>query len=238
VNKLRRGHLLGNRFDVIVAGAHPGRVERANATAREIRERGLPNFYGPQRFGARGDNAERGRERLGSPRRGVADRFLASAFQASLFNAWLCERMRRELFAVVLEGDVAKRLDNGALFDVVDAAAESARMARREITYTGPVYGARMRPASGVADELEREVLASSGVDAAAFSRARLNGTRRAARLFVEDLELVEHPDGVRLRFSLPKGAYATTLLREFMKSEVPLDGAPEPALDLGDGDG
>jgi len=158
------------------------------------------------------------------PRAGSADRFLLSAFQAWMFNAWLCERMRRQLFETVLAGDVAKRLDNGALFDVVDASAENARMARREITYTGPMFGARMRRSSGLPAELERAVLAAFGLDESAFARARLSGTRRAARIFVDDLEISEHPRGVRLRFSLPKGAYATTLLREVMKTETPPD--------------
>jgi tRNA pseudouridine13 synthase len=223
-NKLRRGHLLGNRFEVLVASAHPDRVARAAAIARALETRGLPNFYGPQRFGANGDNAVRGRALLDAPRGGWADRFLMSALQASLFNAWLGERMRRDLFAIVLAGDVAKRVDNGALFDVVDAAAENERMSRREITFTGPIHGARMRCASGVPAELEREVLASSDVDAGSFARARLSGSRRAARLYVDDLEIAEQPGGVRLRFSLPKGAYATTLVRELTKAELPLD--------------
>jgi tRNA pseudouridine13 synthase len=51
--------------------------------------------------------------------------------------------------------------------------------------------------------------------------RARLNGSRRAARLLLNDLCIEPHLEGLLFTFSLPKGAYATTVLREFMKAEV-----------------
>jgi tRNA pseudouridine13 synthase len=53
--------------------------------------------------------------------------------------------------------------------------------------------------------------------------RARLDGSRRPARLFLDDLSIESHPEGLLFTFALPKGAYATTVLREFMKSEVAL---------------
>jgi len=58
------------------------------------------------------------------------------------------------------------------------------------------------------------------------LNRARINGSRRTARLFVGDLEIEEHPKGVCFTFSLPKGSYATTLMSEFMK---PDEGLPDP---------
>jgi tRNA pseudouridine13 synthase len=50
------------------------------------------------------------------------------------------------------------------------------------------------------------------------LKRARLNGSRRPARLLVDDLQIVSHPEGLLFSFSLPKGAYATIVLREFLK--------------------
>lgn len=221
-NKLRRGHLLGNHFEILIEDAHADALARAEQIARAITAQGLPNFFGPQRFGADARNAERGRELLRAARGDWHSRFMLSAFQSLLFNAWLVERLQRGQFEEIVPGDVGKRLDNGALFDVADAPSENARMARREITYTGPIYGTRMRPASGPAGELELEVLRAFEVGAADLERARLDGSRRAARIFVEDLALAAEGSGLRLRLSLPKGAYATTLLREMMKSDEP----------------
>jgi tRNA pseudouridine13 synthase len=227
-NKLRRGHLLANRFDILIESCGADALARAREIVLAIQDRGLANFYGPQRFGADGRNAERGRDRLASSRRDWTSRFLVSAYQASLFNMWLAERMRRGDFRRILDGDVAKRTDNGALFDVADAAVEGERMERGEITYSGPIFGARMRGARGAAGELEAAILRESGVSAADFARAGARGTRRAARIGADELR-VEAALGaggdpaVRVRVRLPKGAYATVLLREIMKSDATL---------------
>jgi tRNA pseudouridine13 synthase len=220
-NKLRRGHSIGNRFHVLIEDVSENALAAARAIAREIGVRGLPNFYGPQRFGADAKNAERGRRLLHAPRSDARSRLMLSALQSHLFNAWLAERVRIGRFDVVSPGDVGKRVDNGALFDVVDEEAENARMQKHEITYTGPMYGARMRPAHGAAGELEGEILRRHEIDVAEFARAGLDGSRRAARIFVDDLEIAGEASCVHARFSLPKGAYATVLLRELMKTEA-----------------
>ena len=227
-NKLKPGHLLGNRFRILVLDPHEDTLSRAEAIRRTLEDRGLPNFYGEQRFGARGQNVEKGREALmgKGPREKWLRKLLLSAYQSALFNAWLVERIRNGWFETVLQGDLAKKTDTGGLFEVEDAAVESERFRERKITYTGPIYGAKMRWATGKPGDLEQEVLSSEGVSVETLNRARLNGSRRTARLFVGDLEIEEHPRGVCFTFSLPKGAYATTLMREFMKSD---EGIPDP---------
>jgi tRNA pseudouridine13 synthase len=222
-NKLRRGHLLGNRFCIVVLDPQPEAMARAGAIAQALQAHGLPNFYGVQRFGINGDNARQGREVLvgRGPRKQWLRRFLLSAYQAALFNAWLTERIRRDWFERVLTGDIAKKTDTGGLFEVEDAEVELPRFQRGEITTTGPIYGARMRWAGGEPGELERKVLEAAGVTAEMLRRARLDGSRRPARLLLNDLCIEPHPDGLLFTFSLPKGAYATTVLREFMKTEV-----------------
>ena len=224
-NKLRRGHLLGNRFRIVVLHPEPEAIARVEVIAQTLQSHGLPNLYGAQRFGIDGDNARRGREVLlgQGPRERWLKRFLLSAYQAALFNTWLTERIRRGWFERLLTGDIAKKTDTGGLFEVMDAAVEFPRFQQKEITYTGPIYGARMRWASGEPGELERTVLEAAEVTTGMLRRARLDGSRRPARLFLNDLLIEPHPDGLLFTFVLPKGAYATTVLREFMKTEVAL---------------
>lgn len=224
-NKLKTGHLLGNRFQIVVVDPVPEAIARARAIAAALAERGLPNFYGDQRFGIAGDNARRGREALlgRGPRQHWLRRFLLSAYQAALFNLWLARRIDRGWFDHLLTGDIAKKIDSGGLFEVTDAAVERPRFARGEITYTGPIYGARMRWAGGQSGELERAILAEEGVTEEVWRRARLEGTRRPARLLLSDLAIQPHVQGLHVTFTLPAGAYATTVLREFMKAETPL---------------
>lgn len=221
-NKIKAGHLLGNRFRIVVLGPDHAALPQAEAVVEALRQRGLPNYYGPQRFGREGDNAERGREILLSgrgPRKRWLRRLLLRAYQSALFNTWLVARIERGWFQRVVVGDVAKKRDTGGLFEVDDVGTAQPRFERDEITYTGPIYGSRMWWAKGEAGDLEREVLVRADVTEEMLDRARLDGSRRRARLVLEDLQIASHPDGLLLTFSLPKGSYATTVLREVMKA-------------------
>jgi tRNA pseudouridine13 synthase len=54
-NKLRRGHLAGNRFTCVLRGVDPAGEPRVTAIVRELADRGVPNYFGNQRFGGQGD---------------------------------------------------------------------------------------------------------------------------------------------------------------------------------------
>jgi len=226
-NKLRPGHARGNRFRVTVRG---GDLPRARACAEALSARGLPNFFGPQRFGADGSNAAVGRALLLGLRtpeagRAARDRFLRrlciSAFQSELFNRWLEERIGDGLFAVALAGDVLKKLDSGGLFTCQDPAVDGARLARFEISPAGPMFGRKLREASGEPLAREQRLLAAAGIGLADLARGggEAEGTRRAARLPVA-VELHPLPDGYLACFELPGGSYATVVMRELLKGE------------------
>ncbi|MEW5725921.1 MAG: tRNA pseudouridine(13) synthase TruD [Thermodesulfobacteriota bacterium] len=220
-NKLKTGHLLGNRFTIVLADPAPGAIETAKTIAKTLAEKGLPNYFGEQRFGREGDNAAKGLEALEG--RGPKDRwtrrFLLSAFQSHLFNAWLAERIGRGWFDQLLMGDVAKKTDTGGLFLVEDEAAERPRFEAREITYTGPIYGAKMKEAQDQPGRLEQEILDRFEIIPAKLKKAGLDGSRRPARLYLPEIPITPHDQGLLLQFDLPKGSYATTLLREFTKT-------------------
>jgi len=224
-NKLRTGHLLGNRFVIQVLSPEPGAAERVPGIVETLRERGLPNFYGSQRFGRGGSNIEEGRRLLlGEIRRKPwLSRFLLSAYQSYLFNLWLAARIRAGWFGQVLPGDIARKEDTGGIFEVEDAPAEQLRFQSREISYTGPIYGKKLRCATGEPGQLEARILDEAGVTTEMLRRARLDGTRRLACIFLSDLCVEPQPEGLTFSFSLPKGGYATILLREFMKAEPQL---------------
>lgn len=215
-NKLRRGHLLGNRFRVVVRGAEgPDAVTHAAGIVDGLAAHGVPNWFGLQRFGADRQNASRGRRLIHGAR--GPDRWTASvwlsAWQAELFNRWLLARLGG--LERVLRGDVVKKTDTGGLFTVEDAAAEQRRLDAGEIVVTGPLFGGRMREAEGEAGEMERRVLMKDGVTPARLSRLRLPGARRVAMLRPADVSVEAAEGGVVVEFSLPKGSYATTVLRE-----------------------
>lgn len=226
-NKLRLGHLLGNRFQIVVSGLEIAPEEaliRAQAVFGAIERRGIPNYFGPQRLGADGSNVRDGLELL---RGGAAKRdkwlrrFLISAYQSYLCNRYLARRMEMGAFDQLLSGDVAKKYATGGMFEVVDLATEQPRYAAHEISFTAPIFGAEMWQAKAAAGELEQAVLAEAATTLDDFARVRTEGTRRLGRLLLSELSVAVHEAGIVVTFFLPKGAYATTVLREVMKTDI-----------------
>ncbi len=220
-NKLKLGHLLGNRFRIRVRGAVSDSLERVRPILDVVRRRGVPNAFGPQRFGVDGANAEKGRALLAGrrERRGFLRRLYLSAWQSRVFNAWLARRIQSDHFDCLLEGDVAKKTDTGGLFTVTDPLEDTARLHRGEIVPTGPLFGYRMRAALGEPGRVEEEMLRAEGVDATALRRLRVAGDRRRARVDPKNLEVTDTSDGPVFAFELPKGAYATVVMREFLEN-------------------
>ena len=227
-NKLKTGHLKGNRFRIFVKGAN---AERAEAVLRRLREKGLPNYYGPQRFGLYGKNPEKGLELIrGKKSRGRPwlKRFLLGSVQSLLFNAYLAERLRRGLYDRFLKGDVAKKHASGGEFLVEDPERENPRAQALEISPTGPLFGKKYFEAEDASRALEDEILERYGLTRADFAARR--GARRPIRVPLLEASVEPAAEGVWLSFFLPKGSYATSLLREVMKKNPEAEGPGDPA--------
>ncbi len=248
-NKLRTGHLHGNRFQVLVRGAgfqpagptNDGQVENlpheaALAIAERVRQFGVPNYYGSQRFGNKNSTLKLGlkllneaRESNAAPReadrpnRRFLHRLALSAAQSWLFNNVLAERLRDGLLHQVLLGDIMQKCESGGIFDVRDVAAEQPRFEARETVISGPMFGPKMKPTLHEPAVREQRVLAASGLTLDCFRRFGhlAEGTRRPLLIWPEDLQVRPVTDGLLFEFSLPSGAYATVVLREFMKNEL-----------------
>ena len=226
-NKLRPGHLRGNRFRVVVRGVGASALARAEAIAARLREIGAANLFGPQRFGKSGDNAALGRSLLLRETQ-VRDRFLRrmalSALQSELFNRCLAARISGGLFATAIEGDVLKKRATGGLFVCEDVAADAPRVASGEVDPAGPLPGHSLFAARGEALRREQAVLEEAGVDPASFAAGgeEMQGARRPYRIPVEELRIEPAgPDALAIAFALPKGSYAVSVLREITKSDV-----------------
>jgi tRNA pseudouridine13 synthase len=223
-NKLRPGHLRGNLFRILIRDANDTDVE---LILDRIRTDGLPNFYGPQRFGRDGETATLGMSLLRGEATKVRNPFLRklalSAAQSLMFNDYLARRMNDGLLRTVLAGDVMAKWPVGGMFTAEDVATEQARFDRRELVTAGPMFGRKTFPAKGPAADREAAVLESAGLSRSSFEGfgKLVMGTRRHNLVYVDDLSANREPAGLRLTFTLPAGSYATVLLREVMKTDV-----------------
>lgn len=229
-NKLKTGHLQGNRFAIVVRGIDPARHADVTSAFERIAKDGVPNAFGAQRFGRDGDNLERARAWLTGQARPPGDprlrRLHFSALQSAAFNAVLEARVQDGTWLVPLLGDLLKKEETGGMFVCTDVQMDRERAASGELCPTGPIVGDKMRQPEHDAFDLEQRIVAPfiEGID---LRRARAlgEGTRRPLRLRVS--ELLHSPTigestidsrlvgegALTVRFVLPKGAYATTVL-------------------------
>jgi len=200
--KLRPGQLLGNAFRIRLRDVE-GNGWR-DALPRLAAE-GAPNYFGPQRFGR--DNFEQARSWLPERRRRRVSRFrqglYLSVLRSYLFNEVLAARVRDGTWKEPLCGDV------------VECGWPS-----------GPLWGRGRLATRGPVAELEEAAVAGLADIRDGLEHAGLTQERRPLGLKPLDFEWEVEPAGsLLLGFSLPPGAYATSLLREAF------------ALDVGDGD-
>jgi len=217
-NKLRLGHLAGNRFKVFIAG---GDIEMARNSLTALFDCGVPNFFGPQRFGVEGKNIEDGLRVLkgfGKFGRWKRD-LLVSSVQSLLFNEILARRMEEGVLGAALPGDVMQKTDSGGLFVCEDPEVDSRRLTMKAVVPTGPIFGRKMKQPAGAPAQAEKQVLADFGLPEDLFRRE--NGTRRALAFHLEDPKVEEGEGGIWLHFVCPPGCYATSVIREVAESGV-----------------
>lgn len=248
-NKLKPGHLRGNRFTIVLRDLAPGTATLIADGLTRAGASGVPNAFGPQRFGRDGDNPERalawiaGRER--GPRDKKQQRFVFSSLQSLWFNQLLALRVADGSWGKILLGDLAKKRE-GALFSVGEADLDDARRRAEtcEVSPTGPMFGASMRWPEHHPLALEKQILEASGLGDEELTRMRHvgEGTRRSLRLEVSDVEVrpsagdegkgFETLDSLTTSFVLPKGGYATTVLGEVCTLQQEPDAHREEAIE------
>ncbi len=218
--KLRRGALRCNRFRVRLTGLEASADALEERLAR-IATTGVPNYFGAQRFGRGGGNLDLAERLFAGERLRRRDReFALSAARALIFNDVLARRVARGDWERLIDGDVLILDGRGSVFPA-DAADKTlaGRVARRELHPTGPLWGRGEPRPVGTAGALEAEVAAARSAFARGLESAGATMARRSLRLVPRGLDWELGEGGCRLAFSLPAGEYATTLVRELVRT-------------------
>lgn len=217
--KLPRGALAGNRF-VLVLRDVEGDREAIGQRLQSIAERGVPNYFGEQRFGRGGDNVAQALAMFAGRRVRREERtLLLSAARSELFNRVLAARVHAGNWDSALEGEVWSLAGSRSVFGPEPFTDELARrLAEFDIHPSGPLWGrGELRSRAAVA-ELEVQALTADDALAlrAGLESAGLEQERRALRLRPADPCWHWLDDSsLQLSFSLPPGAYATVVLAE-----------------------
>ncbi len=221
--KLPRGALAGNRFAVRIRARDGGGAELAVRLAPRlaaIEQRGVPNYFGAQRFGRGGGNLQPSAaslRRLPPQQRA----FALSAARSMIFNALLAARVSDGSWEQLRAGDVANLDGRGSVFPVEAVDSElTQRWSRLEIHPTGPLWGEGAPASAGEVRELEAAIAARYPEAAAACTAARMTQERRSLRLAVHGLSHEVEAQAVRVQFRLARGGFATAVLAELIESQ------------------
>jgi tRNA pseudouridine13 synthase len=209
--KLPRGALAGNAFTV--------RIRDYSGTARQLQERcellaacGVPNYFGPQRFGREGSNLAR----LAAGAR--PDSFVLSAARSLIFNAVVGERVRAGTWNTLKAGDVANLDGRGSVFAVPEVTADlPERVATLDVHPSGPLWGAGELMSRGAIQELEQRIALTLPEACRCVVDAGMRQERRSLRLAVRNLTGEQEDGAAVLRFWLRSGSFATAVIREFL---------------------
>jgi tRNA pseudouridine13 synthase len=218
--KLRRGTLAGNAFRVRIRDL-PINTAPLERRVAAIAARGVPNYFGEQRFGRGGCNLARAdalfRRAIRRPSRHQQGLWLSAA-RSQIFNEVLAERVRRGVWDSPLPGDCLRLAGSHSFFraDSIDETLV-ARCEAKDLHPTGPLWGAGEPSSGGEVLALEEAVAAAHSGWPEGLSRFGLRQERRPLRLMATALRCTRTPDGLVLAFDLPAGAYATSVLREIL---------------------
>lgn len=231
-HKLRVGHLIGNRFEIVLRGLGDPEFQTVKTQLEAIAQTGIPNTFGPQRYGngqTQRDNVAqvidwmRGRTKPPYDKR--VRSLLLSSVQSFLFDQLLAFRIEQRTWDTVVDGDLCKVVDGGGLFLCTDAAQEMHRVKKGQIVATGPIFGTKMRRPTGQPDIWEQQVLHNALDDLVQTDDAVLTrlldklgpGSRRVLRVIPNNMRVERAKRGSEqvmiVHMELPKGCYATSVL-------------------------
>ncbi|NKQ41130.1 MAG: tRNA pseudouridine(13) synthase TruD [Sulfurovum sp.] len=243
---LKIGQLAGNKFEIILTNISTKDAERFDTIATKMQDIGIPNYFGYQRFGEDGKSWQQGKDIAHSQKRlkGAKEKLLVSAYQSHLFNQWLSQRInlskvvskndtqqaasilkypvelikdlkKQPQFFKLFIGEVLAQYPQGKQSFSKDAYYDAMRFQKQEVTPTGMLCGDKVTRAFADARHLEEPHDDDELIS--------LRGDRRVAWIWSKDFSSTYDKNSQRLtvKFTLPKGSYATSFLEEIGKQSL-----------------
>lgn len=243
---IKIGQLKGNRFSIILNNVDIESKERIEKIAKEMSIKGIPNYYGYQRFGEDSKSYEQGKEiaHSGKKLKGAKEKLLVSAYQSFLYNSWLSKRIYISKIVDKNSVEEASRILNYPL-ELVEELSKQPQLFKLFIGEDMQNYpfgksyylqdfkrGAedfisqRYSPTGILVGFKVKRALADAGHLEAEFDDNELyalKGDRRFAWIFPKELyfKYDEAQSKLKINFYLPKGSYATTFLEEIGKESL-----------------
>ncbi len=240
-NKIRVGHLKGNRFFIRLKLVKNVEAKKIEEVLVNLSKYGMPNYFGFQRFGIEGDNYKKGEAiingELREKNRKLKQMYI-NAYQSFLFNTWLSKRIEisklievfepKEIYEkLALPLDVVKQMKKQPHpFKIIPEDLMSHYPYGRiflaeDLEAESEKFFQRDRVPTGLL--CGKRVKKSEGlaydIEKEFDKDIKEDGARRFAWVFPEDIEsnYKDDKNWMELQFTLPKGSYATEFISEII---------------------
>ncbi|MFK8042484.1 tRNA pseudouridine(13) synthase TruD [Congregibacter sp.] len=214
--KLRRGAHRTNAFRIVLRMDTKPDRDSIDRRLMTIKDKGVPNYFGEQRFGHDGGNLRLANEWASGKRLSHHKRSLAiSTVRSFLFNEALATRVRNQSWNQLVIGDQANLAGSGSVFEVLDVDEELRQRCDSMDVHPAGVLageGSRINP-----EEWQ-----------AALDKRRVEPGYRSLRLPVRNLRSEISDTSLTLSFSLDRGTFATAVLRELCSASAVLHPSSE----------
>ncbi|MFV0543484.1 MAG: tRNA pseudouridine(13) synthase TruD [Marinicella pacifica] len=220
-SKIKTGQLKFNEFNLVVRNITGDRTAIEN-NIRLVKQHGVPNYFGPQRFGHGLNNIQQvkdwfaGQIRVNNKKlRGI----LISTARSHIFNLIVAERIRRRIWDQVIPGDIVQLDGSHSWFPAGDAtqAELNERIAAFDIHITAALWGEDEVQSSEQCAALENQIANSLPEYRPGFGHHRVKQDRRAMRIRPMAFHHQWYGDALHLSLKLQPGAYASCVLREII---------------------
>lgn len=223
--KLKRGAHKGNFFSIRLVDL-TGELDHLEQRLLKVRQAGVPNYFGEQRFGRQANNLLKA-EQLFSNEIRIKDRNLKgivlSAARSFVFNTVVSERVSNSSWTELMHNEPAALDGGNAIFASKQEPANQGRLAALDIHPTAPMWGRGALSATQEYAELahwESEHIAQYKLLQEGLERNGLNYQRRAIRSVPKSLKSRFQDNTVTIEFSLQAGQFATSIVRELISQE------------------
>ncbi len=217
--KLRKGALQQNVFKLLLRDVE-GDQSKIDNRLSWISEHGVPNYFGPQRFGRYGDNVNQavawlvGKKK--SPGRHLKGIYLSS-IRSFLFNEILALRVRNQVWNKAVAGDVLMLNGSHSCFLATEKTDDlQQRLQQQDVHPAAILYGQDGLECAADARQIQQQILNQYPMLVTALEDMKMKIAWRSMRLLVADLQWQwMDRKQLLLSFSLPPGSYATSVLAE-----------------------
>ncbi len=216
--KLRPGDLVGNEFVVTLSEVTD--IADVEQRLEKLKQVGVPNYFGSQRFGNDGNNlteARRwGRENVRTRNQNKRSLYLSAA-RSWIFNRIVSARLEQALFDKFITGDIAQTSAGNLVVDASNIAELQAQLVDGEAAITAAMAGDNTLPTQVDALALEQPFLDEEPDLMALIRGNRMRHDRRNIALKPQDLTWSVEGNNITLTFSLDAGSFATSIIRELV---------------------